>query len=1778
MNSNMAATFFCAIYQNFTELRRLIEKKRKKKKNQKPRSERAMSLGDSFSAMGDLFADTPERIEIGEAFATCSSAAEAASSSSSSSSSLSSSSSEQSGFVGLRNQGATCYLNSLIQALHMTPEFRAGLFSLSPKVLRFDPAQHLDELRARVEKEELDEQKRVEQEKSRRDAFAESEVNAAIRRQEDEERAEQARQELAKQKELQVQKDENDGDNNDDDDLDDAALLQSATGAALMGMGFKAKKILRVMKANPTASLSGLMPLFLDDDDNDDDDADKEEQEKEKEENKKEKKDDDEKSDDDDDSETMNVDDDFDALFGFGDDDDDDNQISVPANAANDDDDDVELPPPLPLAYKSLEDAFGASSSSLATTSTPSDDDAAESKKVARKKKPVRVIPLALQRLLTRLQSSSERAVSTGDLTASFGWNSNEAFQQQDVHELNRVLFDAIERSLKKTPVESLIESLYRGVLINEIICLKCKATSEREEHFMDLPLPVQDASSVIDSLSRLVSYEKLCGANQYHCDRCDERVDALKGATIRQLPPILMLPLLRFTYAFVGDRFERHKDCKHFPFPLRIDFSSYTEQAKAQYVVEQQQDKKDDEEKQERKNDEEKQESNDDEKQKEKYEVDQFGLFASSVPVDEEAARMYDLFAVVIHKGQSAGFGHYTAYIRDVLGNKKDGCAQEAEPSVGDLWYNFDDGSVTRIATSQLFDQYDGGDCAYMLIYRDASLADKVSEPALPAHMIETVRLEQQVARQHQERADREFYGAQIEVLREADLLFDVDAGRVSLKSLKSWEQKKARTFDVDRRAPCVDFAQQVGANDDGDAPLTLSRIIVRAGTVYLAEPLEPSRSLMQCHFEKSDRALLWNGATLHSAEWRGDGPDICIELVHYLSWGPPGQAPSRRHRISIKENASVGQLRASIEELIKDDLAAAAAAAAASEHDDDDDDAKTKATDDGAEKYFLSFLDSRNVVPIRNELRRALFDYGIVDGSQMMIEAYAPRLDMSIAFAENEHAKMCTKVTVLNRVQLDDDKERVELVTVVLPETQTVFDLKKMALKELGLDACNANALHLFATALDGETASDAYDSELSSLRVAGIHSGARLALQRGDATPRAGFANIDLIVRTANVDGADAKDDGEDPVRLPMTANTSWSVNRLKTEIVELVGLADDSGPFRLRELDAITLEPGKFFSSSHAVLSKEGIGEGALLCLERGRPPPPGELALTFALYTNVEAEMRGVAASTDDNAETKRALAAVAAAEAVDAALVASDNPFDSAANPFAAGDAIEVAKPEARLYSPVLHLHVARNKMIADPPRLVEPIGGGEQRVLNSVPVEELKERVVSLLANRYEDLTGSRLRLWASNNLLKKDNMSLKHQRVVKDQRICVEVLPEARVATLPRATLLFVHKRDSATRGYGPCVEVHFEQGKQDLRAAIARAFNVNVADIAVVAKLLAFNLSWRALAAHPSLLSAKPADVKSDDAVKDDQVDDASKADKVESAAPPASLREFIDARRAGNDVSPSTSNESSMFSLDFPATPAPPAAAAVQKWTCSVCTLENEPTDALCDACQSPAPFSPLPSSSSSSSSSAKRSMPVASADTLAKRRIVTTRDPRRRRVVVRPRSAALAKDRLRAKAKNFKGTSTSADVGSSSLRRKRAAATEASGQRKRVTKSGRRSGDPNRVAGRAAMFVNDGDVLAFKLLSGDPDNTKDPFVFIPKNLGSVAAAPRNGNSSHYDSGFGSSSTRTSSRPETGVQIRVDDFDDTDSDSDQDYDVDDDDDDEEEEEEEEEEEQD
>lgn len=61
------------------------------------------------------------------------------------------------------------------------------------------------------------------------------------------------------------------------------------------------------------------------------------------------------------------------------------------------------------------------------------------------------------------LQTSSKSAVETTELTRSFGWDSGEAWQQHDIQELCRVMFDALEQKFKHTDQADLIQRLYEG-------------------------------------------------------------------------------------------------------------------------------------------------------------------------------------------------------------------------------------------------------------------------------------------------------------------------------------------------------------------------------------------------------------------------------------------------------------------------------------------------------------------------------------------------------------------------------------------------------------------------------------------------------------------------------------------------------------------------------------------------------------------------------------------------------------------------------------------------------------------------------------------------------------------------------------------------------------------------------------------------------------------------------------------------------------------------------------------------------------------------------------------------------------------------------------------------------------------------------------------------------------------------------------------------------------------------------------------------------------------
>ena len=106
-------------------------------------------------------------------------------------------------------------------------------------------------------------------------------------------------------------------------------------------------------------------------------------------------------------------------------------------------------------------------------------------------------IPLLLQLLFSRLQLSKGGFIDTTALTKSFQWDIRDSFQQHDVQEFCRVLFDAIEQSVSHTQQSEFIKQLYEGTYVDYVKCMACLSESNREDKFLDISLTVKNLSLI---------------------------------------------------------------------------------------------------------------------------------------------------------------------------------------------------------------------------------------------------------------------------------------------------------------------------------------------------------------------------------------------------------------------------------------------------------------------------------------------------------------------------------------------------------------------------------------------------------------------------------------------------------------------------------------------------------------------------------------------------------------------------------------------------------------------------------------------------------------------------------------------------------------------------------------------------------------------------------------------------------------------------------------------------------------------------------------------------------------------------------------------------------------------------------------------------------------------------------------------------------------------------------------------------------------------------------
>ena len=144
---------------------------------------------------------------------------------------------------------------------------------------------------------------------------------------------------------------------------------------------------------------------------------------------------------------------------------------------------------------------------------------------------------------------------------------------QQDGIEFNKLLLAMLEQifchaSMRK--LNTFIQDRYGGELCYCTKCLECKNVSKRTAPFYELELQIENCSTVKESLELYFKREKLNGDNKYNCEmQCNKKCDAERYSEICKLPKVINLQLMRFVFDMVTFRKKKVKAAISIPSTL---------------------------------------------------------------------------------------------------------------------------------------------------------------------------------------------------------------------------------------------------------------------------------------------------------------------------------------------------------------------------------------------------------------------------------------------------------------------------------------------------------------------------------------------------------------------------------------------------------------------------------------------------------------------------------------------------------------------------------------------------------------------------------------------------------------------------------------------------------------------------------------------------------------------------------------------------------------------------------------------------------------------------------------------------------------------------------------------------------------------------------------------------------------------------------------------------------------------------------------------------------
>nr|XP_034974348.1 ubiquitin carboxyl-terminal hydrolase 48 isoform X2 [Zootoca vivipara] len=203
----------------------------------------------------------------------------------------------------------------------------------------------------------------------------------------------------------------------------------------------------------------------------------------------------------------------------------------------------------------------------------------------------------------------------------------------QDAQEFSKLFMSLLEDTLtsqKNPDVRDIVQKQFCGEYAYVTVCNQCGRESKLISKFYELELNIQGHKQLSDCITEFLKEEKLEGDNRYFCETCQSKQNATRRIRLLSLPCTLNLQLMRFVF----DRQTGHKKKLN----AYIEFSELLDM--------------------------------------EPYMEDKASIF------------VYELSAVLIHRGVSAYSGHYIAHVKD--------------PQTGE-WYRFNDEEIEKMEGKKL-------------------------------------------------------------------------------------------------------------------------------------------------------------------------------------------------------------------------------------------------------------------------------------------------------------------------------------------------------------------------------------------------------------------------------------------------------------------------------------------------------------------------------------------------------------------------------------------------------------------------------------------------------------------------------------------------------------------------------------------------------------------------------------------------------------------------------------------------------------------------------------------------------------------------------------------------------------------------------------------------------------------------------------------------------------------------------------------------------------------